>query len=37
LEASGGLGAYTSGKGYLDFNATGKTLGNGVGFWVNKP
>jgi chitodextrinase len=37
LEANGGLGAYTAGKGYLDFGATGKTLGNGVGFWVNRP
>ena len=37
LEANGGLGAYTAGKGYLDFSATGKTLGNGTGFWVNKP
>jgi len=37
LEANGGLGDYTAGKGYLDFGATGKTLGNGVGFWVNKP
>jgi hypothetical protein len=37
LEANAGLGAYTAGKGYLDFGATGKTLGNGVGFWVNRP
>jgi len=37
LEASAGLGTYTAGKGYLDFAASGKTLGNGVGFWVNKP
>jgi len=37
LEANGGLGAYTTGKGYLDFSAAGKTLGNGIGFWVNKP
>lgn len=37
LEANGGLGSYLAGKGYLDFSATGKTLGNGMGFWVNKP
>jgi hypothetical protein len=37
LEASGGLGAYITGKGYLDFTTANKTLGNGVGFWVNKP
>jgi len=28
---------YTASKGYLDFTATGKTLGAGMGFWVNKP
>jgi len=28
---------YTNGKGYLDFAGTGKLLGAGVGFWVNKP
>lgn len=28
---------YISGRGYLDFTATNKTLGSGVGFWVNKP
>jgi YD repeat-containing protein len=37
LEASGDLGAYTTSKGYLDFVATGITLGNGVGFWVKMP
>jgi len=37
LEANGGLGDYAAGKGYLDFGISGKTLGNGVGFWVNKP
>ncbi|OIN94162.1 MAG: hypothetical protein AUJ20_01570 [Comamonadaceae bacterium CG1_02_60_18] len=37
LEANGALGAYTAGKGYLDFATSGKTLGNGVGFWVNRP
>lgn len=28
---------YIAEKGYLDFNASNKTLGSGVGFWVNKP
>jgi hypothetical protein len=28
---------YTASKGYLDFVVTGKTLGAGTGFWVNKP
>jgi pimeloyl-ACP methyl ester carboxylesterase len=37
LEASGGLGNYITGKGYLDFGQHGKTLGNGTGFWVNRP
>ena len=37
LDASGGLLNYTASKGYLDFTATGKTLGAGMGFWVNKP
>ena len=37
LAASGGLSAYITGKGYLDFTAGGKTLGPGVGFWVNRP
>ena len=37
LEASGGLTAYIATKGYLDFATQGKTLGNGVGFWVNRP
>ena len=37
LHASGGLAAYIAGKGYLDFVQSGKTLGNGVGFWVNRP
>ena len=36
LDANGGLGNYIAGKGYLDFGTT-KTLGPGVGFWVNKP
>ena len=39
LEAQGGtaLADYITGKGYLDFTANNKTLGQGVGFWVNKP
>jgi hypothetical protein len=37
LESSGDLAAYIAGKGYLDFVQSGKTLGNGVGFWVNRP
>jgi hypothetical protein len=37
LEASGGLAGYITGKGYLDFMQRAKTLGNGVGFWVNRP
>jgi uncharacterized membrane protein len=28
---------YINCKGYLDFTTGGKTLGAGVGFWVNKP
>jgi len=28
---------YAAGKGYLDFAATGKLLGAGMGFWVNRP
>lgn len=38
LEAQGGtaLSDYITTKGYLDFNATDKRLGNGIGFWVNK-
>lgn len=39
LEAQGGtaLTDYIVSKGYLDFTAANKTLGPGVGFWVNKP
>jgi len=39
LEGQGGtvLFDYTASKGYLDFTATGKTLGAGMGFWVNRP
>ncbi|TSA18715.1 MAG: hypothetical protein D4R74_00745 [Betaproteobacteria bacterium] len=37
LAAQGGtaLSSYISGKGYLDFVATGKKLGSGTGFWAN--
>ena len=37
LDKDGTLQNYTIGKGYLDFTTAGKTLGPGVGFWVNKP
>ncbi len=39
LESQGGtaLSDYIVNKGYLDFTATHKLLGPGVGFWVNKP
>ena len=39
LEAQSGtaLTDYIVNKGYLDFTATHKLLGQGVGFWVNKP
>ncbi len=39
LEAQGGtaLKDYIVNKGYLDFAATHKLLGPGLGFWVNKP
>jgi uncharacterized membrane protein len=37
LDASGGLGNYVTGKGYLNFTTMNKTLGQGIGFWVNKP
>ena len=38
LEAEGAskLKDYANTKGYLDFVSAGKTLGPGVGFWVNK-
>ena len=35
LETNGTLSSYSASKGYLDFGS--KTLGNGNGFWVNKP
>lgn len=39
MEAQGGtvLADYIAGKGYRDFMAKGKTLGPGVGVWVNMP
>jgi uncharacterized protein YkwD len=37
LDASNGLSSYIHSKGYEDFAATGVTLGNGTGFWVNYP
>jgi chitodextrinase len=39
LEAKGGttLTDYITSKGYLDFTTNNKTLGSGMGFWVNKP
>ena len=39
LAAQGGtvLTDYINAHGYLDFSAAGKSLGAGVGFWVNKP
>jgi len=39
LEAQGGtvLSDYIKSKGYLDFGATSRTLGAGMGFWVNVP
>ena len=39
LEAQGAsvLGGYVSGQGYLDFAASGRTLGHGAGFWVLRP
>lgn len=39
LDANGGnaLMDYISTQGYEDFGATGKTLGQGIGFWVRRP
>lgn len=39
LAAQGGtaLMDHISSKGYLDFTSNNKTLGQGLGFWVNKP
>jgi hypothetical protein len=36
LDASGELAATIQSKAYLDFSLTGKSLLQGVGFWVNK-
>lgn len=38
LEAQGAtaLSDYVSDKGYLDFGSNDKTLGKGMGFWVNR-
>lgn len=38
LDAQGGtvLSAYISSKGFLDFDQNKKTLGKGIGFWINK-
>ncbi|MDD5298625.1 MAG: DUF5666 domain-containing protein [Rhodocyclaceae bacterium] len=35
LDQAGTLASYIQSKNYLDFAALGKTLGAGVGFWVN--
>ena len=39
LQAQGGtaLADYIASQNYLDFTASGKTLENGMGFWVYKP
>ena len=39
LDAQGGIALtdYIASKGYLGFTANNKTMGPGVGFWVNKP
>jgi hypothetical protein len=39
LEANGGsaLASYINSQNYVDFDSNGKTLGNGVGFWVKRP
>jgi hypothetical protein len=37
LESSNGLASYITSKSYLDFTSHNKKLGNGTGFWVNKP
>ena len=38
-QAQGGtaLSDYIASKGYLDFAANNRTLGNGIGFWLNRP
>jgi serine protease len=37
LEGGSALVDYIAANGYLDFSASGKTLGPGTGFWVRKP
>jgi alpha-tubulin suppressor-like RCC1 family protein len=39
LDAQGGstLADYLNSQNYADFAASGKTLGNGIGIWVNRP
>ncbi len=37
LHKNSGLESYITSKSYLDFTTNNKTLGPGVGFWVNKP
>jgi hypothetical protein len=37
LDANGGLASYINSKGYLDFTTNSKTLGQGIGFWANRP
>ncbi len=39
LEAKGGtaLSDFITANGYLNFTTAGKTLGAGIGFWVNRP
>lgn len=37
MDANGELISYLNRAGYLDFIAKSKTLGSGVGFWVNRP
>jgi hypothetical protein len=37
LDSGTALADYARTNGYLDFAATGKTLGSGVGFWFNRP
>ena len=37
LEANGTLSSYITSNSYLDFTISNKTLGQGVGFWLNKP
>lgn len=37
LDANRSLASYITSKNYLDFTVNNKTLGPGVGFWVNKP